>query len=541
MAQQLGEFYFRDPSSHIYGLPLSYPYLVDPEGRAFNKMTNCSIPVINIMAGRFNRREWYNIFYRTIVNNLPIPGLPDMDMRRFVWEDAYYDHISYLRTMAEAVYFQMMNSDPSTGGSVNTDDFVKLFIPGGQENQFTYLEEFASSTVMGNIINKYEMANIDVMKRTRELMKTNGIDLMNTGNSQQVYKAAGQEATDTTADTKDKASIENYKKMQLRASKRSDEILTMNQAAVKKLGGEFDGATADLRKIGGTDAFKYFNMQTIKKKMSTHGFMFFMDEASSVSETISNQYGSSQFEEESKSKAQQIRQNEWSADQGGRVHNFMKTLSNLGTSFKERFTGANTREDTAAILSGYELTFPKMWKEHEFSKNYNISFTFTSPYGDPHSIFMYVYYPLLILLTLSLPVNGNTPESYAAPFILRVDAPGLLVSDAAVIRDLSFTRGGSSHDFTETGLPLSMQVTLSIEDLYSSLIMARDHQELNRNGTTANYLSNLAGINVENAGTDLRTGWRKVTSRLKSYQSRFLDIHNLINGEIKPMFDVLIK
>ena len=85
-------------------------------------------------------------------------------------------------------------------------------------------------------------------------------------------------------------------------------------------------------------------------------------------------------------------------------------------------------ESAAATAAGENILYPKAWKNSTFDKSYNISFKFLSPYGDPQSIFEYVYAPFLMLLPFALPQQMN-PESYKAPMLIRLDSPGFLTCD----------------------------------------------------------------------------------------------------------------
>lgn len=93
---------------------------------------------------------------------------------------------------------------------------------------------------------------------------------------------------------------------------------------------------------------------------------------------------------------------------------------------------------TEAMLStnGMKTVFPNLWTDSNYSKSINIDFEFISPYGDPLSIFQYVYVPLCSLLALALPKQAQE-NGYVNPFFLRMDIPGVISSDFAIISNIT--------------------------------------------------------------------------------------------------------
>ena len=72
-----------------------------------------------------------------------------------------------------------------------------------------------------------------------------------------------------------------------------------------------------------------------------------------------------------------------------------------------------------AALSGSNVGFPQIWRDSNFSRNYNLEFKFSSPYGHPKAIFEYVYLPFLTLMTLTLP-RMDSLMGYYAPYLVRI-------------------------------------------------------------------------------------------------------------------------
>lgn len=149
-----------------------------------------------------------------------------------------------------------------------------------------------------------------------------------------------------------------------------------------------------------------------------------------------------------------------------------------------------------STLSGSNIQFPKLWEDSTFSSGLSLSFKFVSPYGDPESIFQYVYVPFFTLLCMSLP-RSETNSGYDSPFLIQAQALGYCTVELGMVTSFSFEIGGGDKMFNAHGLPMAIDVSMSIEDLYPTLTMAKKLQVLRTNKAIACFLNNLAGLNFE--------------------------------------------
>ena len=71
-----------------------------------------------------------------------------------------------------------------------------------------------------------------------------------------------------------------------------------------------------------------------------------------------------------------------------------------------------TTQDLGSVVqsfmasNGMRVMYPQLWANSAYQKNITVSFNFISPYGDPLSIFQYVYVPFFSLLAFVLPRQG---------------------------------------------------------------------------------------------------------------------------------------
>jgi hypothetical protein len=147
------------------------------------------------------------------------------------------------------------------------------------------------------------------------------------------------------------------------------------------------------------------------------------------------------------------------------------------------------------INAGEHLMFPKIWRNSTFDKSYNLQFKFVSPYGDSASIYEYVYLPFLMLMALAFP-RQQSPDSYKAPMLMRLDCPGYFNADMAMVTNFSFVKGGSNNLWTPGNLPLAIDVTMTVTDLYPTLSVASNYRLLKQNIGLSAFLDNMCGLNV---------------------------------------------
>ena len=122
------------------------------------------------------------------------------------------------------------------------------------------------------------------------------------------------------------------------------------------------------------------------------------------------------------------------------------------------------------VINGGNLIFPEIWQDSQYKKTYDIGMKLYSPYGDPLSIYNNIYHPLLCILALTLPRSLNK-QGYASPFLIKVFSKGWFSCDMGMIESISINKGGSSgKEWTDYGYPLAVDVTISIKDLYPTIM-----------------------------------------------------------------------
>ena len=159
----------------------------------------------------------------------------------------------------------------------------------------------------------------------------------------------------------------------------------------------------------------------------------------------------------------------------------------------------------STIMNGGRLLFPKIWGDSTFSRSYSFDLKLRSPDHDSVSIFMNILAPYIHLLALCMPQSitmgegAGSPNAYNSPFLLRAYAKGLFNINMGMITDLSVTRGGEAQ-WNDNGLPTQIDISITIEDLYSVLFMTNPNPDgahafgITRGGTPLDVFDNLASL-----------------------------------------------
>lgn len=162
---------------------------------------------------------------------------------------------------------------------------------------------------------------------------------------------------------------------------------------------------------------------------------------------------------------------------------------------------SNLSTHIATVASGGKLVFPEIWADSVFSRSYSVNIKLVSPDPSKLSIFLNILVPLFHLLSLVAPQSiESNPNGYTNPFLVRAIYKGHFNIDMGIITDMSVTKGAECQ-WTPDGLPTSIEVSLSIKDLYNALTITETkntswkYDTLN-NTALMDYIANLCGINI---------------------------------------------
>lgn len=171
-------------------------------------------------------------------------------------------------------------------------------------------------------------------------------------------------------------------------------------------------------------------------------------------------------------------------------------------------------DGVGSIFTGGKMTFPELWTDSSFSRDYNINIRLVSPDCDRLSLYMNIIVPLIHLMGFSAP-RALGFNSYTSPFLVRAYYKGFFNVNMGIITSMSITKGGEGF-WTYAGIPTEVEVSFTIKDLYGLLMLtmsnpygdgenrpgfmssmfAKSGFDILTNTVLMDYISNLCGINI---------------------------------------------
>lgn len=267
----------------------------------------------------------------------------------------------------------------------------------------------------------------------------------------------------------------------------------------------------------------------ISEDSSSRGFKVWVEKGTSISESIDNSYTASVLESAQKSISGVVKQ--------------AKFLGmGVGVTGTDASSGTEIQSDAGAIaqtgtvsniasrtLSGAVYDFPQVFDASKFNRSYEISFKFVSPYGDDRSVANYVLFPFLFLLTCATPRQEGT-SGHISPFLLQVDAPGFFSCPMGAITSFSFRKGGDEMLFNNRGLPLVIEGSFTVMDLYSNLSLPMSYNQFATNLGTSSFLNTLGGLNLYSS-QDVTVA-NRMTNWVKDGITSVIAPYNIANEEV---------
>lgn len=118
------------------------------------------------------------------------------------------------------------------------------------------------------------------------------------------------------------------------------------------------------------------------------------------------------------------------------------------------------------VLKGENVVIPDIYQSSEYTKSYSITVHLKSPYGTKLGYYINIFVPMMHLLALALP-REKTANSYGSPFLVKATMDGSFTCNLGIVRSIGIQK--MSETYNIDGLPMEVDVTLDIDDLYSDL------------------------------------------------------------------------
>ena len=175
---------------------------------------------------------------------------------------------------------------------------------------------------------------------------------------------------------------------------------------------------------------------------------------------------------------------------------------------------------TAAIAGGMARSFigdhtiyPKVFQEHQSTQSIEMSIHLTASAGDPYSYLTEILVPFFFILGMALPsMSKNNASAYAFPPLVQCNIPGLWGTRLGMVSSVSVTKNPGGKDLSVHGYPLSIDVTVRVEDLQHVMMtsgMNNVSMFLN-NHTMFDYIAQCAGVDKFRVNGSIRLATRLV-------------------------------
>jgi hypothetical protein len=456
----------------ILGLPPRYIQRTDVKRRVYDKTILSDLPIINITPGVLKYRSQLAVGINKLRNFMASDLLPiEADGRRVYFKYAYPEYARYLNVLAGNLLNKMINIGESQKAFLNIQELLNLGDPelGNDTEFFKDYSNFSGVSIsdLTSIAESYEKRANDLINGTQggsngQTLSFNGVSGRNSDTSANTNTPTAEEL----AEAQDKTALETLK---------------------TKLGVDSSNTEIDEK-----------NFERAKERPSfrTYGLSFFCDASSVANDSIDNSYGESELERNAKAMADSVKELRFSMANKNIIGKTADIIMQLPEILKSGAGVLTTEGAIGAIMKGAKMTFPKVFDDNSFNRSYSISFKFVSPYGDKFSIFQYVYLPVISLLCFTLPRQLGI-NSYIAPFLVKIDYPGNFAIDMGVITRMSIDKAGDSNSWSIDGLPLQLNVTIDVMDLFPILMMARNAKLINQSVSMGVYLNNMAGLSLD--------------------------------------------
>ena len=240
------------------------------------------------------------------------------------------------------------------------------------------------------------------------------------------------------------------------------------------------------------------------------GVSFAFDPQSSVSDTISNTTGESQFMSFFNDLSSKARELEFiTGYTGSGLNDIFDSTSYVQQATAQLNTGAfaglQNVIDRISVwgqntIHGMNIRFPEIWNDSSHSKSYDIDMHFIAPYSTAFCKWRYVLVPFFHIFALAAPKSDKNTSQYSSPFLIRAYSKGYFNVEMGIIESITWKRFGDGDMISEDGIPTQIDVSISFKDLYHTLSMTEFYDSgisnfMNNTGLM-DLIGTLSGVNM---------------------------------------------
>jgi hypothetical protein len=142
-----------------------------------------------------------------------------------------------------------------------------------------------------------------------------------------------------------------------------------------------------------------------------------------------------------------------------------------------------------------KMDLPDIWQDTQYSKDYNLKFKFTTPHGDPVSVWLNVIVPLAHILPFVSAREVGISNTYLGGYILRIFSEGMVNLNLGMATNVTIERNQKATNIN--GMPTELTVTVTVKDLQPMFALPANMSYGNIIKSTGlmSYLGTLCGYN----------------------------------------------
>ena len=196
-----------------------------------------------------------------------------------------------------------------------------------------------------------------------------------------------------------------------------------------------------------------------------------------------------------------------------------------------RFT-ASIASSMARSYTGDHAIYPKIFNEHSTTSSVSMTVQLRATAGDPFSYLTEVLVPFFHILAMALPqMSKNAASSYSYPPLVQCNIPGVWGTRLGMITSVSVEKNPDSNDYSINGYPLSMNITITVEDLQHVLMTSGMNQisMMLNNHTMFDYIAQCSGVDKYRVNGSIRVVTR-IALAAAAANNTFYDLgHAIMN------------
>ena len=229
------------------------------------------------------------------------------------------------------------------------------------------------------------------------------------------------------------------------------------------------------------------NSQFTEMLGAHQNIIFYVDGLNSISESFGNSTRESSLVSQINGYSDTVKEINYIMNFGNNAsaldalsdENYASTMSEIQNTVNSFASGTGVLQailgNSTTVLSGGKLVFPELWSDSDYDRSYSVDIKLRSPEADDLSIFLNIIVPYIHLMALTAPRDFDgkaNSNGYVAPFLVRAFFRSLFNIDMGIITDLSVNKGGEGNWAATSNLPTSIDVSITIKDLYKSMYMS---------------------------------------------------------------------